>query len=162
MSIHLLNIKQKFQLTHLLRDATYSPAGIVLTTNYFNSRISCEMRPITLVAYRVNFIISTHASLARCDQYGINIPINMPIFQLTHLLRDATFYAQNPQKNQNNFNSRISCEMRRRRCYVCEKEKYFNSRISCEMRPHSSTFPSMDMEISTHASLARCDAWQLA
>ena len=57
----------QFQLTHLLRDATGPPANKSGRRKHFNSRISCEMRPVR----------------GRASALGIT-------FQLTHLLRDAT------------------------------------------------------------------------
>ena len=122
----------------------------------FNSRTSCEVRlRVTFVAASED--ISTHAPLARCDvcfqttschasdfnsrtscevrQNSISIFLRASRFQLTHLLRGATFPFTSLTSAHLNFNSRTSCEVRRGAA-----EKWNNDKIS------------------THAPLARCDA----
>ena len=125
--------RKEFQLTHLLRGATVSPEVTLEVGN-----------------------ISTHAPLARCDLPGGRGSTLKRQFQLTHLLRGATSLEVQPSKSsafqlthllrgatttllQNlttiqNFNSRTSCEVRRR--VLSSKSAIF---------------------ISTHAPLARCD-----
>ena len=79
----------------------------------FNSRTSCEVRP--------------------ADPHPLSG--NPSPFQLTHLLRGATYWAWLTRRYSTNFNSRTSCEVRR-----AWRNKYkpiadFNSRTSCEVRP---------------------------
>ena len=57
---------QGFQLTHLLRGATRTPANDGRARGDFNSRTSCEVRPGADLR-RQGRPISTHAPLARCD-----------------------------------------------------------------------------------------------
>ncbi len=88
MWCHLLYLV--FQSTHLLRDASgMNPQQIMRMFSNFNPRISCEMRLEQKSIQNTKYIISIHASLARCVSWeSLN-----------------TFGA-------GNFNPRISCEMR--------------------------------------------------
>ena len=86
---HMCYDSTRFQLTHLLRGATHACVGAGTASGHFNSRTSCEVRPIRARARNsgINFnsrtscevrhgwqydhplsdVISTHAPLARCD-----------------------------------------------------------------------------------------------
>ena len=61
------------------------------TNKYFNSRTSCEVR-LSQIDKGDKFLkISTHAPLARCDICITKTKPHAVKFQLTHLLRGATF-----------------------------------------------------------------------
>ncbi len=129
----ILRVTCKFQLTHLLRDATMEAIKrhVRESISTHASLARCDE------SARGNYEqlqISTHASLARCDL--LPTPINCFVMY---------------------FNSRISCEMRHIYCAFSHLLQYFNSRISCEMRPPILNLLSNSQRISTHASLARCD-----
>ena len=149
----------QFQLTHLLRGATYASVhGVIFSIN-FNSRTSCEVR------------------LGRVQRYVKHLA-----FQLTHLLRGATDTKCKKLPCQTYFNSRTSCEVRHSFNDVFGGVMDFNSRTSCEVRrsrnvsrPFGVTFqlthllrgatwvainPILQF-ISTHAPLARCDESEL-
>ena len=57
--------------------------------------------------------ISTHAPLARCDHHVRDFRDLVNPFQLTHLLRGATWTKFPAELVEDNFNSRTSCEVRR-------------------------------------------------
>ena len=78
-----------FQLTHLLRGATRALSRPCVSSTYFNSRTSCEVR-LDHEYGILNLAISTHAPLARCDTDGRLFTGAHGKFQLTHLLRGAT------------------------------------------------------------------------
>ena len=146
--------------------------------NYFNPRTSCEVRPEHGGRAGRKIWISIHAPLARCDphlQHGpacyqnfnprtscevrhiLRHKVNAKhIFQSTHLLRGATDYTFQPQRNfqfqsthllrgatgyawakvffDKHFNPRTSCEVRRRMRSFPAAGWYFNPRTSCEVR----------------------------
>ena len=148
----------KFQLTHLLRGATSGPNDYEQEYNNFNSRTSCEVR-LCLAANFMRRVISTHAPLARCDIGFSNVPSPRLQFQLTHLLRGATFlmhYAQRLEGFQ------LTHLLRGATASVVLHllaQYDFNSRTSCEVRQETCIIsPSLD--ISTHAPLARCDRFR--
>ena len=121
----------------------------------FNSRTSCEVRLRKHAQQFSDSFISTHAPLARCDHVRLQIttaqfisthaPLarcdtlwgwwnQLKLFQLTHLLRGATF-CRLPQIWRC-----ISTHAPLARCdlSVCSMHLtllYFNSRTSCEVRP---------------------------
>ena len=81
--------------------------------------------------------VSTHAPLARRDQAHPHLHILLAMFQLTRLLRGATL-----------------C------CWCCGGcVARFNSRASCEARREVVELGSCLMPVSTHAPLARRDAF---
>ena len=63
----------------------------IICRAYFNSRTSCEVRRADAIADRRLDRISTHAPLARCDRFCRAAAPSPFSFQLTHLLRGATF-----------------------------------------------------------------------
>ena len=81
-------------------------------------------------------------------------------FQLTHLLRGATF-SRKTFVICINFNSRTSCEVRRLAEYCAGRVCHFNSRTSCEVRRQQFHYADRRQPISTHAPLARCDLWRV-
>ena len=98
----------------------------------FNSRTSCEVRQANGAPVHADFPISTHAPLARCDVRRRASRCSGK-FQLTHLLRGATGCDGCPAVLWH-FNSRTSCEVRRRNRRKTMGVCYFNSRTSCEVR----------------------------
>ena len=145
-----------FQLTHLLRGATFTPPTLCLISCDFNSRTSCEVRLVAPIAL-VFIPISTHAPLARCDRHQL-IVLWHTVFQLTHLLRGATSPRRRRMRRGSNFNSRTSCEVRPGRAAVRKLvQLHFNSRTSCEVRRLAKGLTQNQLAISTHAPLARCD-----
>ena len=145
-----------FQLTHLLRGATFSSG--VLLTRPMSFQLTHLLRGATVINVSVISpnIISTHAPLARCDTFPnaaywmignfnsrtscevrrsrCNCAVSRRLFQLTHLLRGATY-----------------CFYWGKLCF------HFNSRTSCEVRPNRLRKAKYIQPISTHAPLARCD-----
>ena len=77
----------------------------------FNSRTSCEVRRTRTIWACTRWKISTHAPLARCDQY-----VRKQLRTLLH------------------FNSRTSCEVRPIPLTSTGYARNFNSRTSCEVR----------------------------
>ena len=106
----------------------------LLQPSNFYSRTSCEVRPEGMHLRNIITGISTHAPLARCDQWrtvgdSVNsISTHAPLarcdfqilgqsvlltaFLLTHLLRGATLNMYLTFKLDCNFYSRTSCEVR--------------------------------------------------
>ena len=123
---------------------------------YFNSRTSCEVRHIVFIGANCAFI-STHAPLARCDPTACARPSTSSLFQLTHLLRGAT-YRENPMDTRDlNFNSRTSCEVRLYRHWIQPYIRKFQLTHLLRGATGISTVQTSRAEISTHAPLARCD-----
>ena len=144
-----------FQLTHLLRGATFTDADMTDASENFNSRTSCEVRPMATLPLHLYRVISTHAPLARCDgedlagrRSGINFNSRTSCevrrrcvdgygdgikFQLTHLLRGATAVPFRAFGDPD-FNSRTSCEVRHHGGKPLAVWRNFNSRTSCEVR----------------------------
>ena len=122
-----------FQLTHLLRGATCGTVdgGIAMA-------------------------ISTHAPLARCDEEEMKMAMDFEISTHAPLARCDSEPADKFPGNRN-FNSRTSCEVRRRKRERMRKLTYFNSRTSCEVRLDKMMHTPLAQLISTHAPLARCD-----
>ena len=147
-----------FQLTHLLRGATWRAEYIFVQDSHFNSRTSCEVR---------------HGRLALVH-HGL-------VFQLTHLLRGATCCADSHAWPCRYFNSRTSCEVRRfRRIHwgmwltfqlthllrgatltFVPNHEWHQFQLTHLLRGATPTAGSMTIPwwISTHAPLARCDAF---
>ena len=100
-----------FQLTLLMRGATgrVQPRSLCLS---FNSRSSCEERPIPSSSIIGFHQVSTHAPHARSDAFldeGVHVKL---LFQLTLLMRGATSFLKKWHKYGTRFNSRSSCEER--------------------------------------------------
>ena len=110
-----------------------NPAAYGANKKDFNSRTSCEVRPIR-----------------RVGKQHVNL------FQLTHLLRGATGGAVLPPADTQDFNSRTSCEVRPRPpAYTGRPSISTHAPLArCDTLTVS---PSLRSMISTHAPLARCD-----
>ena len=125
--------RHKFQLTHLLRGATRSLRKKPIASPNFNSRTSCEVRQKyrVVAAQRVDFNSRTSCEVR---QSRVSFWIGVPVFQLTHLLRGATFRVRSTDSR-----SSISTHAPLARCdksvprQTCHHPD-FNSRTSCEVR----------------------------
>ena len=233
-----------FQLTLLMRGATPCP-GLAPFIFGFNSRSSCEERPIPSSSIIGFHQVSTHAPHARSDAFldeGVHVKllfqltllmrgatsrlklaVSLTQFQLTLLMRGATrergllsnstrvsthapharsdvrllglilnifvsthapharsdLYRHHLSSTHPRFNSRSSCEERRRYQTAILEISSFNSRSSCEERHplspiceslcrfqltllmRGATYPPLFMkkadDVSTHAPHARSD-----
>ena len=122
-----------FQLTLLMRGATFSRARLHPGTR-FNSRSSCEERPVEVKDPRVTML-----------------------FQLTLLMRGATYSYAVKCGVLTGFNSRSSCEERHHSLSLAKLRSSFNSRSSCEERPVLVLTSVKSDRVSTHAPHARSD-----
>ena len=169
-----------FQSTHLLRGATsshtwFSSVDPFQSTHLLRGATDCRY-PI-----RIQFHVSIHAPLARCDVGYIDTWLGLHEFQSTHLLRGATHPYENSNSTRMSFNPRTSCEVRLMAVLKIKSSTGFQSTHllrgatrCCSNSPVSaSSFQSthllrgatderpgwIDMcSVSIHAPLARCDS----
>ena len=144
-----------FQLTHLLRGATWRREERRIS-RHFNSRTSCEVRRHYHDFHSRPLVISTHAPLARCDRYDTERNFDYGVSTHAPLARcDISPFVK--PISSTCFNSRTSCEVRRIRPGVQLLAPGFNSRTSCEVRHVRAKRPLAQSLVSTHTPLARCD-----
>ena len=87
-------ITKRFQSTHPLRGATRFPLPLCRGECYFNPRTPCGVRPLCVCALTLCVWISIHAPLAGCDSKTVCKRRRSFVFQSTHPLRGATFFAR--------------------------------------------------------------------
>ena len=97
-------------------------------------------------------MISTHAPLARCDKEDFLMVFRPPLISTHAPLARCDHILFAPSISNSYFYSRTSCEVRPILNCVTSGTDNFYSRTSCEV-PQMQT----ELEISTHAPLARCD-----
>ena len=166
-----------FQLTHLLRGATIFGDKYMcdwcISTHAPLAR--CDVGRVSALQ---SYMISTHAPLARCD--GLILRRTYPQLISTHAPLARCDCCPKSITCWPDFNSRTSCEVRlTAHSSIVSCAADFNSRTSCEVRPNLWSAPRfhaefqlthllrgatvvrckdcVNMGISTHAPLARCD-----
>ena len=122
----------RFQLTHLLRGATQT---IWRRWRCFRFQLTHLLRGATIpTAARAGIVRFQLTHLLRGATPDGLMMLAAWTFQLTHLLRGATHPGQTPTRSIPDFNSRTSCEVRRRCTAALLAAENFNSRTSCEVR----------------------------
>ena len=159
-------------------EARQTRASFLRIYTHFYSRASCEARLEVPIAHTYNFLISTHAPLARRDIFVI-FTVWRPMDFYSRASCEARPYLMGWDSDNSHFYSRASCEARRGIGSQNLFKTNFYSRASCEARQEMRICPrflylflltrllrgatsasfihDIIKKISTHAPLARRD-----